>query len=52
MGEFALTCVVFLLVVLAPISRACGFSLLRLMRYFREELVLVLAREGYAVGRE
>ena len=41
-GEFALTCVVFLLVVLAPISRACGFSLFKLMRYCREELVLVL----------
>jgi aerobic C4-dicarboxylate transport protein len=41
-AEFALTCVVFLLVVLAPISRICGFSLLKLMRYFREELVLVL----------
>jgi aerobic C4-dicarboxylate transport protein len=41
-AEFALTCVVFLLVVLAPISRVCGFSLLKLMRYFREELVLVL----------
>lgn len=41
-GEFVLTCAVFLLVVLAPISYACGFSLFRLMRYFREELVLVL----------
>jgi len=41
-GEFALTCVAFLLLVLAPISYACGFSLFRLMRYFREELVLVL----------
>jgi aerobic C4-dicarboxylate transport protein len=41
-GVFALTCVVFLLVVLAPISYLCGFSLLRLMRYIREELVLVL----------
>jgi aerobic C4-dicarboxylate transport protein len=41
-GEFVLTCVLFLLLVLAPISRACGFSLLKLMRYFREELVLVL----------
>lgn len=41
-GVFALTCVAFLLLVLAPIARACGFSLLRLMRYFREELVLVL----------
>jgi aerobic C4-dicarboxylate transport protein len=41
-AEFALTCVVFLLLVLAPISRVCGFSLFKLMRYFREELVLVL----------
>jgi len=41
-AEFVLTCVVFLLLVLAPISYACGFSLFRLMRYFREELVLVL----------
>ena len=41
-GEFALTCAVFLLLVLAPIPRLCGFSLLKLMRYFREELVLVL----------
>ncbi|WP_243042279.1 C4-dicarboxylate transporter DctA [Dyella sedimenti] len=39
---FALTCVVFLVAVLAPISHASGFSLLKLMRYFREELVLVL----------
>jgi aerobic C4-dicarboxylate transport protein len=41
-GVFALTCVAFLLFVLAPISYACGFSLLKLMRYIREELVLVL----------
>jgi len=41
-GEFALTCLAFLLLVLAPISYACGFSLFKLMRYFREELVLVL----------
>jgi aerobic C4-dicarboxylate transport protein len=41
-GVFALTCVAFLLLVLAPISYVCGFSLLKLMRYIREELVLVL----------
>ena len=41
-GVFALTCVAFLALVLAPIARVCGFSLLKLMRYFREELVLVL----------
>lgn len=41
-GVFALTCATFLLLVLAPISYVCGFSLLKLMRYIREELVLVL----------
>ncbi|MGO4502654.1 MULTISPECIES: C4-dicarboxylate transporter DctA [unclassified Dyella] len=41
-GVFALTCAAFLLLVLAPISYVCGFSLLKLMRYIREELVLVL----------
>lgn len=40
--EFLLTCVLFLGLVLAPISAFAGFNLLRLMRYFREELVLVL----------
>ena len=32
----------FLSLVLAPIARFSGFSLLKLMRYFREELVLVI----------
>jgi aerobic C4-dicarboxylate transport protein len=41
-GEFVLTCVIFFVLVLAPISYAGGFSLLKLMRYMREELVLVL----------
>jgi aerobic C4-dicarboxylate transport protein len=41
-AEFALTCVVFVLLVLAPIAHLCGVNLLRLMRYFRQELVLVL----------
>jgi aerobic C4-dicarboxylate transport protein len=41
-GEFILTCVLFFALVLAPIAHFSGFSLLRLMRYMREELVLVL----------
>jgi aerobic C4-dicarboxylate transport protein len=41
-GEFLLTCVLFFALVLGPISLYCGFSLLKLMRYIREELVLVL----------
>ena len=41
-GEFFLTCVIFFAIVLAPIAHLSGFSLLKLMRYVREELVLVL----------
>jgi len=40
--EFLLTCALFFALVLAPISAYAGFNLLKLMRYFREELVLVL----------
>lgn len=41
-GEFYLTCAVFFALVLAPICYFAGFSLLKLMRYIREELVLVI----------
>ena len=41
-GEFFLTCAIFFALVLAPIAHWAGFSLLGLMRYVREELVLVL----------
>ncbi len=41
-GEFYLTCLLFFVLVLAPISLYAGFNLLKLMRYIREELVLVL----------
>ena len=41
-GEFVLTCVIFFVLVLAPIAWYSGFSLLKLMRYMREELVLVI----------
>jgi aerobic C4-dicarboxylate transport protein len=40
--EFFLTVVIFFVVVLWPVSRYAGVSLLKLMRYFREELLLVI----------
>ncbi|SDG87789.1 aerobic C4-dicarboxylate transport protein [Pseudomonas flavescens] len=39
---FYITCVFFVLVVLGSIARAHGFSVLRLIRYIREELMIVL----------
>ncbi len=39
---FYLTSGLFVLVVLGGIARACGFSILRYLRYIREELLLVL----------
>jgi len=41
-GEFFLTCALFFVLVLAPIAYFSRFSLLKLMRYMREELVLVI----------
>lgn len=41
-GVFYLICVLFFVLVLWPVSRYGGFSLLKLLRYFRAELVLVL----------
>lgn len=41
-GEFYLTCLLFFVLALAPISIYGGFSLPKLLRYFREELVPVL----------
>lgn len=41
-GVFYLIVVIFFLLVLWPISRYVGFSLWKMMRYFRDELVLVL----------
>lgn len=41
-GEFYLTCLLFFVLVLWPVSRLAGFSLLKLMRYIRSELLLVI----------
>src|ERR1043166_4654023 len=40
---FYLTCAVFVLVVLGNIARIAGFSILKLLRYIKSELLLVLA---------
>ncbi|MCO6058590.1 dicarboxylate/amino acid:cation symporter [Pseudomonas sp. MOB-449] len=39
---FYITCVFFILVVLGGIARAHGFSVLRFIKYIREELLIVL----------
>jgi len=41
-GEFYFTCALFLLVILWPVCRFSGFSLFKLMRYIRTELLLVI----------
>ena len=43
LGSFYVTCLVFVFGVLWPVSRWFGFSLLRLIRYIREELLIVFA---------
>jgi aerobic C4-dicarboxylate transport protein len=42
MGSFYLTCLLFILVVLGVIARLAGFSILKFIRYIREELLIVL----------
>ncbi len=42
MGTFYLTCALFVFVVLNVIARLAGFSLLKFLRYIKEELLLVL----------
>ncbi|MGD0419539.1 MAG: C4-dicarboxylate transporter DctA [Xanthobacteraceae bacterium] len=40
---FYITCLIFIFVVLWPIALWCGFSLLKFIRYIREELLIVIA---------
>jgi len=42
MGTFYLTCFVFVFVVLGIISRLHGFSVIKFVRYIKEELLIVL----------
>ncbi len=41
-GSFYLTSLLFVLVVLGTVARVCGFSVLKLIRYLKAELLLVL----------
>lgn len=43
LGGFYVTCLIFIFGALWPVARLCGFSLLKLIRYIREELLIVLA---------
>jgi aerobic C4-dicarboxylate transport protein len=40
---FYVTCLVFVFLVLAPISKMCGFSLFKLLHYIREEILICFA---------
>ncbi|MBE7942302.1 MULTISPECIES: dicarboxylate/amino acid:cation symporter [Ramlibacter] len=42
MGTFYLTCLIFVFVVLGIVSRVHGFSVFKLVRYIKEELLIVL----------
>lgn len=42
MAVFYLTCIVFVVAILGPIAKYCGFSIFKFIKYFREELFTVL----------
>ena len=42
MGSFYLTCLLFIFIVLGTIAKLCGFSILRFIKYIKEELLIVL----------
>jgi aerobic C4-dicarboxylate transport protein len=42
MGTFYLTCIVFIVCVLGPIAKFCGFSIFKFVYYIKEELFTVL----------
>jgi aerobic C4-dicarboxylate transport protein len=42
MGSFYLTCVLFIFIVLGTIAKLCGFSILKFIKYIKEELLIVL----------
>ena len=43
LGEFYLTCVIFVVVGLGPVAWFCGISLIKLIRYIWEELLICIA---------
>lgn len=42
LGTFYFTCFIFVLIIIAPIAKWAGFSLLKYLIYFKEELLVVL----------
>jgi len=42
MATFYFTCVMFIVLILAPIAKYCGFSVFKFIRYIKEELLTVL----------
>ena len=42
MGSFYLTCLLFVFIVLGTIAKLCGFSILKFLKYIKEELLIVL----------
>ena len=42
-GGFYVTCIFFIVVIFGPIAAFCGFSLFKLIRYIREELLVCIA---------
>jgi aerobic C4-dicarboxylate transport protein len=42
-GEFYLVCIVFIVLAGLPVALWCGFSLMRFIAYFRDELLLTIA---------
>ncbi len=40
---FYATCLIFIAIGLGPVARFCGFSLLKLIRYIKEELLICIA---------
>ena len=43
LGGFYVVCLIFIFGVLWPVARLCGFSMFKLIRYIREELLIVFA---------
>src|SRR5437868_7905254 len=43
LAGFYLTCVIFVIVALGPVARLCGISLMKLIRYIWEELLICIA---------
>ena len=42
MGSFYMTCLLFIFIVLGTITRLCGFSIIKFIKYIKEELLIVL----------